>query len=236
MTDSPLNILHRDEAYVAIDKPAGMLVHRTSLAADSCVFALQTLRDQLGQEVFPCHRLDRPTSGVLLFALTKEALRVAQKALAGPSAQKTYRAVVRGWTDPQGQIDYPLRSEFKPFKLQEALTHYCTLCRSTVEHPVGRYHQARFSLVELVPKTGRTHQLRRHLAHLRHPILGDTRHGDGAQNRFLREYCLGHHLLLRATRLEIPLPHQSHSLIIEAPANPEFARITDQLGLVSAET
>lgn len=226
-----LTILHQDADYVAVDKPAGMLVHRTGLAAEANVFVLQTLRDQLSREVFPCHRLDRPTSGVLLFALHREALREAQTALSSKAARKTYLAVVRGWTDPEGCIDYPLRSELNPGKEQEALTRYRTLRHSSVDHPVGRYEQARFSLLELQPETGRTHQLRRHLAHIRHPILGDSRHGDGAQNRFFRERCQGRHLMLRATRIEWPLAPGQASLCIQAPENPEFQRLLGCLRL-----
>lgn len=227
----PLNLLYQDSDYVAIDKPAGLLVHRSGLAAEASIFALQLLRDQLGQAVFPCHRLDRPTSGVLLFALSREALSAAQEALATQTAQKTYLAIVRGWTEQQGFIDYPLRSEIKPSKLQDAVTRYHTRSQSTVDQPIGRYAEARFSLLELTPETGRTHQLRRHLAHIRHPILGDTRHGDGAQNRFLREYCGGQHLMLRAIRLVLPLPHRVLPLTIEAPIDPEFERITRCLAL-----
>lgn len=227
-----LKILHFDEDYIAIDKPAGLLVHRSSLDAQATEFALQTLRDQIGQPVFPCHRLDRPTSGILLFALNEAALSRAQTAFASRQVSKTYHAVVRGWVEGQGTINYALRNESKPDKVQDALTEYRCLKQSTVERPVGRYPTARFSLVELHPTTGRTHQLRRHMAHLRHPILGDTRHGDGTQNNFLRSYCGRQRLILRAVGLSIPeLGEGRDRLNISAGPDREFDEILGQLSL-----
>jgi tRNA pseudouridine65 synthase len=226
-----LPILYEDDNYVAIDKPSGLLVHRTKLDRHATEFALQILRDQLGREVFPCHRLDRPTSGVLLFALNNATLRFAQKQFAEQKAAKEYLAVVRGWTEDRGDIDYDLRSEENPGKSQPALTEYTCLSRTQLELPAGRYACARFSLLKLQPKTGRKHQLRRHLAHIRHPIMGDTRHGDGAQNRFLREHFGVHRLLLRATRLEMDMPHSSKRLCITANKETEFEQLLGPLGL-----
>lgn len=227
-----LKIIYRDSEYVVIDKPSGLLVHRSALDADETRFALQMLRDQIGQEVYPCHRLDKPTSGVLLFALTQEANRMAQIAFAEQSTEKTYLAVTRGWAEDNGTIDYDLRSEDNPDKIQSAVTEYRSVKRSSLDHPVGRYPSGRFSLLELKPKTGRKHQLRRHLAHIRHPILGDTRHGDGAQNRFLRDYCNCHRLMLRATRLQIKHPVSGETLDLKAGDEIEFSRVLEKLKLI----
>ena len=228
----PLKILYFDDDYIAIDKPAGLLVHRSSLDRQATEFALQILRDQIGRPVSPCHRLDRPTSGILLFALHEAALRHAQVAFASQQVSKVYLAVVRGWVEGSGVIDYPLRNEEKRDKVQDALTEYCSLKQSTVDVPVGHYPTARVSLVELRPKTGRTHQLRRHMAHLRHPILGDTRHGDGAQNNFLRRHCGRQMLMLRAVRLTVPALHKGDvSLDVRADANPDFEDVVTKLGL-----
>lgn len=220
-----LTIIYRDKNFIAIDKPAGLLVHRTGLAADATEFALQLLRDQIGETVHPCHRLDRPTSGILLFGLSKEAQSFAEQQFMHHTVDKCYEAIVRGWTEEVGLIDYPLKQEDPPHQVQEARTAYRQLCRSELPLPAGRYQTARFSLLELKPETGRKHQLRRHLAHLRHPIPGDTRHGDGAQNRFLREHFNSHALLLRATKLELPHPNNDSSISIQAPPDPEFERI-----------
>ncbi len=226
-----LPIIYQDADYVAIDKPAGLLVHRTKLDTHATEFALQMLRDQIGQEVFPCHRLDRPTSGILLFALNHDAHRFAQAQFAEKKADKAYLAAVRGWTEDSGRIDYDLRSEDHPEKSQSAQTEYSCLTRSQLDLPVGRYPTARFSLLKLKPLTGRTHQLRRHLAHIPHPILGDTRHGDSAQNKFLRQYCGVQRLMLRATQLEIDHPHTSSRLCLNADEDPEFARLLERLKL-----
>ena len=226
-----LAILYQDPLFVAIDKPAGLLVHRTGLAAGVNDSALQRLRDQIGCEVHPCHRLDRPTSGILLFALSKAAQSYAVRQFMSQQVSKCYQAMVRGWTEAEGWIDYPLKQEDPPYRVQAARTRYRRLTLSELPLPAGRYPTARFSLLELQPVTGRKHQLRRHLAHIRHPIPGDTRHGDGAQNRFLREQFNAHLLLLRATQLRLPHPDGNSTPSNEAPADPEFERIKHCLQL-----
>src|SRR5574340_392910 len=134
---TPLNILYRDERYIAIDKPAGMLVHRTRIAEEG-EYALQRLRDQIGQHVFPVHRLDRPTSGVLLFALDAEAARHMAPLFENHAIDKHYLAVVRGYTEESGLIDYPLQEEpHKPY--QEAVTSYRRLATVELDIAVGRY-------------------------------------------------------------------------------------------------
>ncbi|ADE54435.1 pseudouridine synthase [Coraliomargarita akajimensis] len=226
----PLNLIYQDTDLVIIDKPSGLLVHRSKLDAQNTEFAVQQLRDQIGQEVFPCHRLDRPTSGLLVFALNRATLRTVAQQFAEGRVWKSYLAIVRGWPNADGIIDYPLRQEEPPHKIQEAQTHYTTLKCSELPVPVGRYATARVALLELQPQSGRTHQLRRHLAHIRHPILGDTRHGDGAQNRFMRETAKCNRLLLRATQLRFTLPNgvEQH---IEAPLEEDFEEARNRLRL-----
>ena len=226
-----LPIIYQSTDYVAIDKPAGLLVHRTQLDAHATEFALQLLRDQVGKEVFPCHRLDRATSGVLLFALNREALCFAQAQFAERTTHKEYHAVVRGWAADAGEIDYDLRSEEQPAKSQSSQTRYSCLKRVELGLPVGRYPTARFSLLKLIPLTGRKHQLRRHMAHLRHPIIGDTCHGDSAQNRFLRQHFGVQRLLLRATKLELDMPNCSTRLQLQAPQACEFSQLVEALNL-----
>jgi tRNA pseudouridine65 synthase len=227
-----LPIIYQDADYVAIDKPPGLLVHRTQLDAHATEFALQLLRDQIGQEVYLCHRLDRATSGILLFALNRDAHCFAQAQFAERTTHKEYHAVVRGWAPGDGKIDYELRSEDNPTKTQSSQTQYTCVSRSELALPVGRYPTARFSLLKLNPLTGRKHQLRRHMAHIRHPIIGDTCHGDSAQNRFLREHFGVQRLLLRATKLEIDLPSSRTRLTMEAPQACEFNQLVDGLKLL----
>ncbi|KRP37024.1 MAG: hypothetical protein ABS34_04825 [Opitutaceae bacterium BACL24 MAG-120322-bin51] len=226
-----LPIIYQSTDYVAIDKPPGLLVHRTQLDAYATEFALQLLRDQIGQEVFPCHRLDRATSGILLFALNREALCFAQTQFTERTTHKEYHAVVRGWAEDAGEINYDLRAEDHPSKSQSSQTRYTCVNRVELALPVSRYPTARFSLLKLIPLTGRKHQLRRHMAHLRHPIIGDTCHGDSAQNRFLREHFGVQRLLLRATKLEIDIPNCRTRLQLEAPQACEFSQLVEALNL-----
>jgi tRNA pseudouridine65 synthase len=226
-----LPIIYQSTDYIAIDKPAGLLVHRTQLDAHATEFALQILRDQIGQEVFPCHRLDRPTSGILLFALNREALCFAQTQFAEKTTHKEYHAVVRGWAPDADEIDYDIRSDDDPTKSKSAQTRYSCVKRVELALPVGRYPSARFSLLKLIPLTGRKHQLRRHMAHLRHPIIGDTCHGDSVQNRFLRQHFGVQRLLLRATQLEISMPDCSTRLQLQAPKVSEFSQLVEAFKL-----
>jgi len=227
-----LNILFQNECYIAIDKPPGLLVHRSPLDASETVFALQLVRDQVGQSVYPCHRLDKPTSGVLLFALNQDALRHAQNQFAENRCKKIYHAVVRGWTKDSDLIDYDLRSEENPQKSWSAQTAYRTLAQSELPFATGRYNSTRLSLLELIPKTGRKHQLRRHMAHIRHPILGDTRHGDGPMNRFLRKQCDHQSLMLRATELHLSMPDSTTQLKIQTTTPTTFEAAAAKLGFI----
>lgn len=226
-----LSIIYRDENFIAIDKPSGLLVHRTNLDTQATEFALQILRDQIGQNVHPCHRLDRPTSGILLFALNAEALKYAQNEFAERRVEKIYHAIVRSWPEEVGTINYDLKSEENRKLIQSAVTEFRCLAKSEINLPIGRYSTARFALLELIPKTGRKHQLRRHLAHIRHPIIGDTRHGDGAQNRFIREHFDCNRLLLHATGLCFKLPQSNHSCQIVASSDDSFESISRRLKL-----
>lgn len=227
-----LKIHYQDDRFVVIDKPSGLLVHRTALDTQANEFAVQLLRDQIGYEVHPCHRLDRPTCGALLFALDKAALVHAKEQFLAKTVQKTYYAVVRGWPVDSGYVDYELRSEDNPEKVQESQTGFECVSRSELPHPVGRYQTARFALMRLKPETGRRHQLRRHMAHIRHPILGDTTHGDGAQNRFIRQHFDCHRLLLRATELSFR-NMDNHEVTVNAGMGTDFALRLSSLGLAS---
>ncbi|NWF35190.1 tRNA pseudouridine(65) synthase TruC [Mariprofundus sp. KV] len=236
-----LEILYRDEWLVAINKPADLLVHRSMIDRHETRFAMQMLRDQIGQHVFPVHRLDKPTSGVLLFALNSESARKIADVFTARDTQKTYLAIVRGFTDEQGVIDYPLKEELdkksdrkaqQDKEAQEAVTEYRRLATVELPYAVGRYQTARYSLLHLTPKTGRKHQLRRHLKHLYHPIVGDTTHGDGKQNSFFRERLASHRLLLHATGLGFIHPETDQLLQINAPLPPSFKNIVDALGWV----
>lgn len=180
-----LQVLYQDSHYVAIHKPAGLLVHRSRIAEDKRT-AMHMLRDQLGTHVYPIHRLDRGTTGIVLFALSSEAAAAMNQAFTAYEVEKTYLAIVRGWPPETGHIDYPLEKDGTGV-LQEAITDFRRLAIAQLPIPVDRYATARYALVEVQPRTGRMHQIRRHFAHLRHPILGDRKRGDRHHNRMWRE-------------------------------------------------
>ena len=235
-----LEILYQDNDFVAVNKPSGMLVHRTNLApSDESIAALQLVRDLIGRKVFPVHRLDRPTSGVLIFALSSEAANSLSVEFAEKRVVKKYLAVVRGRSPAECVVDHPLREELdkiadrqarvdKP--AQEAVTDIRTL--ATVELPfrVDRYPTSRYSLVCAVPRTGRKHQIRRHLKHLNHPIIGDVNHGVGKHNRLFREQFACGRLLLACTEISFVHPFTGVEVVVRAPLTEDYSVVLQKLG------
>lgn len=229
-----LEILYRDEFLVAINKPSGLLVHRSPIDRHETEFALQMLRDQIGQFVYPIHRLDKPTSGVLLFALDKESAKVMGEQFMSRDTKKSYIAVVRGYTDESGMIEHALtlkldkiadKDSAKDKDAQEAATAYERLATVELPFAVGKYDKTRYSLVRLTPLTGRKHQLRRHMKHISHHILGDTKHGRGEHNKFIRQEFDCNRMLLHAYELQIKHPRTNYMLIIKAPLDNTFSAI-----------
>jgi tRNA pseudouridine65 synthase len=225
---SPLSIIYQDSELVAINKPHGLLVHRSVIAADTDIFAVQLLRDQLGQKVNPVHRLDRKTAGVLLFALNDEINSLMQQQFQNGQVKKTYHAIVRGFTPDSGEIDYPLKRE--DGTVQDAFTSYKTLQRTEVPFQVGKHPTSRYSLVELTPTTGRMHQLRKHMAHIFHPIIGDRPHGCNKQNRYFKENLGMTSMMLHAGELEFVHPVSGCNLSISAPYCSDFQKLLPILG------
>src|ERR1700761_2662760 len=223
-----LTILFQDEHLIAINKPHGLLVHRSPIAADVEEFALQLLRDQIGQKVNPVHRLDRKTSGVLLFAFDKKTEIEMQKQFAENKVKKTYLAIVRGHTEENGNIDYPLRKENGT--LQDAFTIYKTLKQAELDVPFGKHPSSRYSLIEATPATGRMHQLRKHFAHIFHPIIGDRAHGCNKQNKLFKEKWEMETMLLHAQSLMFTHPITSNQITVEAPLQTEFIRTMELMG------
>ena len=241
--DDLLPILFRDEHLVAIHKPAGLLVHRTLLDAHEQRFALQLLRRQIGCRVHAVHRLDKGTSGVLLFALSGEAGRALGAMFEQRQVGKTYVAVVRGHPPLAGEIDHPLarrfdeaerRSEAADAEPQAARTRYRRLAAIELPLRVDRYPSSRYALVELEPLTGRRHQLRRHLKHIAHPVIGDATYGKGRHNRlFQTEFGCGR-LLLACTELRLAHPVTGVPLTLTAPLAADFSRLIARLGWTGA--
>ncbi len=231
-----LRILYADESVVVIDKPSCLLVHRSPIDRHETRFAVQMLRDQLGRRVFPVHRLDKGTSGALAFALDRTAAHALAEAFAGREVAKTYLAIVRGWPDASGTIDHPLaavQDEYAPTAVsaaRDARTHFRTLGTVELPHRVDRYPTSRYALVELDPEGGRRHQLRRHLAHASHPIIGDSTYGKGRHNRLFAELFGVRRLLLACTRLEFAHPVTGRPLVITTGAGEAFERLAERFG------
>lgn len=234
-----LDILYIDDHIVAVNKPSGLLVHRSMIDRHETEFAMQMVRDQIGRFVYPVHRLDKPTSGVLLFALSSEVARKMSEIFVAGESKKEYLAVVRGYTVEHDVIDYPLKEMHdkmtdaradKDKEAQSAVSEYYRLGTVELPCPVGRYQSARYSLVRVIPRTGRKHQIRRHMKHVMHPVVGDTKHGRGEHNQFFREKFDCHRLLLSAVRLSFKHPVSGESICITAPLDETFARVVRALG------
>jgi tRNA pseudouridine65 synthase len=231
-----LPVLYRDERLIVVDKPSGLLVHRSPIDRHETRFALQILRDQLGQRVYTIHRLDKGTSGALAFGLDPDSAREYGAIFAQRSVVKTYVALVRGWPAAEGTIDRPLcavedeRIGPQSAEPRESQTAFRRVATFELPVRVDRYATSRYALVELTPHTGRRHQLRRHLASESHPIVGDSTYGKGKHNRLFREMFGSQRLLLACTRLEFTPPTGKTALRIEAPLAAEFDALLARLG------
>ena len=215
-----LDILFEDERLIAINKPHGLLVHRTHIAADAQEFALQLVRNYVGQRVYPVHRLDRKTSGVLLFAKDQKMNRDVHKLFMEGKVIKEYHALVRGFLPDSGEIDYPIGEDHKK---KEAITQFKLLHHYELDLPFGKWDTSRYSEVLLKPITGRFHQLRKHMAHIFHPILGDRPHGCNKQNKLWKERFNMVNMMLCATTLTIP--YQGNPLVIKSECSDEYKRM-----------
>jgi tRNA pseudouridine65 synthase len=226
-----LEILYEDEYIIAINKPPGILVHKTWISEDK-VFLLQMLRDQLGYRPYTIHRLDRGTSGVILFAKSQEMSGKFSELFMEHKIEKKYLAIVRGWLQDEDIINYPLSDpESGKHEKLEASTAYRCLAKSEINAAIGlKYKTARFSLIEAIPKTGRRHQIRKHFAHIDHPIIGDKRHGDVKHNTYFREHFEIGRMCLHASELQFIHPISLNLISIKAVHNDEFnnaLKITD---------
>lgn len=234
-----LPIIYRDEHLVAINKPSGLLVHRSEIDRHETRFAMQLVRNQLGQQVFPVHRLDKPTAGVLVFALSAEIAKKMSDIFSQHLLKKKYLALVRGHAPASIRVDHPLIEELDKYTdkkarnnkpAQAAITEFKTLATIELPFSVDKYPSTRYSLVECHPTTGRKHQIRRHLKHISHPIIGDAKHGKGIHNRFFQEQfnCTG--LMLAATELHFNHPMTLTALKLIAPLEEKFSRRLHDFG------
>ncbi len=234
---NPLYEIHRDDCLLAVHKPAGLLVHRSPIDRHETEFALQYARELNGGEhVYPVHRLDRPTSGLLLFARDPDSASALGRAFMAGEVRKTYLAVVRGWAPESGCVDHPLREHATDRRdtseqpLREALTHYRRLARCELPVAVEGYPASRYSLLELSPQTGRKHQLRRHMQHISHPIIGDTNYGRTRHNHYFAQRFGHSRLMLAATALRLTHPTNGLPLTLTVPPEESFLRVLSIFG------
>jgi len=233
-----LPILYQDDQFIAINKPSGLLVHRSEIDRHETQFAVQLLRDQIGQRVYPIHRLDKPTSGILLFALNTAMARAVADQFQQHTVVKTYLAVVRGHPPKEGVIDHPLtlrpdtpreRRKIQRAGLQavaqEAITSYQTLATVEIPFAVDKYPNSRYALVKLQPQTGRKHQLRRHMKHISHPIIGDPKFGKSKHNHFFADHYQCSRLLLAACQLVFVHPITGLPVTVTAPLTGCFRQL-----------
>jgi tRNA pseudouridine65 synthase len=226
----PLEILHRDEDLVVIVKPPGYHVHQPEEARHRVtreIVVLTLLRRQIEQKLFPIHRLDVATEGVLAMALNSPTAGRLQREFQEGRVKKIYHAVVRGWVEDAGEFDFPLERDSNQ-SLADARTRYRCLGRTECPFAIGkRFSTARFSLVEVEPLTGRWHQIRRHFSRSNHPIVGDREHGDSHHNKYFRHQLGLDGLWLRASLLELDGKR------FVAPPNERWSKMSHQLGLPS---
>lgn len=224
-------VLHLDERFVVVNKPPKMLVHRTEIANGDTEFLLQMVRDQLGKKVWPLTRLDRGTSGAIIFVFSPEDVAFFNT---NAEVEKFYYVVARGFAPAQGTIVHPLRPPVDPYlrvqktELQAAVSHFKTIALGEVPVPQGNFEKTRLSLIRLWLETGRQHQIRRHLKWLAHPVIGDATYGKGNINRAMYEYFGISRMLLHCSVLKITLPHQD-TVVVQAPFDEDFQKVLQKM-------
>ncbi|TZF89739.1 pseudouridylate synthase [Lysobacter lacus] len=222
MTDLALPVLYRDDSLAVVDKPAGLMVHDSALARGESDFAADRLREQFGRPVFLVHRLDRATSGCLLLAFDRESASTLGRSLMAHEVEKTYWAVCRGWPDEAFTVDHALDGgPGKPEK-KPAITDFRRLATCEIDTPSSGFETSRYAWLEARPRTGRFRQIRRHLKHVSHHLIGDTSHGDGRHNRAFRMRGI-HRMLLHARAIGFVHPATGAAMKVDAPAAGELA-------------
>ncbi len=232
MTDLVLKILYQDEHLIAIDKPEGLAVHRDDFSSRDQPACLQILRDQLGREVHPVHRLDAATSGALLFTFDRQILAAMMGQFMERRVEKIYHAIFRGWLRESVTCEMPMKKYFDKRHarsvdagdgFQEASTVFVPVKWLEVPWVNEKFPMSRYTFVKVMPRTGRYHQIRRHACYLAHPIVGDTTRGDGDHNRLWRSNRSSHRLLLHASSIKVLHPVTGLNLVIDSELPKSFA-------------
>ncbi len=239
--NGPVRILFRDEFLAVIDKPEGVMVHRTKIAARETVFLVDLLREQFGSRIFPVHRLDRGTSGAMLIAFDAQTASALGGQLMTGGIGKTYLAICRGWIGEPLLIDKPLgavRDEAlrgQPQEEKPARTRLTPRLAVTVPVPARPYDATRLTLVQAEPLTGRRHQIRRHLKSISHPVIGDATYGKGPLNRALAEYFGGGRLFLHSAGISFTHPASGCRVAVEAPLRGIFERAAETMAALAGQ-
>jgi tRNA pseudouridine65 synthase len=230
-----LQILYQDDALVAVNKPANLAVHRSAFVGPDDAFLIDLLREQVEGRLHLAHRLDRATSGVLLVGRSPEVAANLGEQFMGRSVRKQYLAVVRGWPDPEeATIDYPLPGSRETGPRRDATTDYRRLGTVEVDIALGRYEKQRYALVMAEPRTGRFRQIRKHFAHIHHPIVGDSQHGRGDHNRLFKQHFQSHRLLLHALRLVFDHPLTGQRMQVDAPLDATWQQLLQRFAWADA--
>jgi tRNA pseudouridine65 synthase len=231
---TPETILFRDSGLLVVNKPVGVPVHGSRILADQPATLLTILRSQCGRVVHTVHRLDRPVSGVMVVALTREMQVAMGHEFEHRRVRKCYLAVVRGWPEASGTISHslnPPRDERTSDSLaRSAVSHFERIAKVETPVPVHPYPTSRYSLLALYPETGRRHQLRRHMKHISHHLIGDTSYGRGEHNRSFRENFNCRRLLLHSWSLEFQHPESGGPMRFEAPLDASFSNVVERFG------
>lgn len=224
-----MELLYRDDVIAVVDKPAGLMVHDSALARGETDFAADRLRESLGCKIHLIHRLDRATSGCLLIAFDREVASTLGKQFMSRAVRKRYLAVCRGWPEPEFTVDHSLDGgPGKPEK-KPAVTRFRTLATGELPEPAAGFETSRYALLECEPETGRFRQIRRHLKHVFHHLIGDTSHGDGKRNLAFRMRGV-HRMLLHARALKFAHPVSGAAMTVTAPLDAEYRRALDLFG------
>lgn len=222
-----LNFTYEDEHILAIDKPAGFFIQppeNSGFYIDPNKICLNHLEDHFKTKIYPIHRLDSPTTGLTLFAKSRQAAVNMSALFKNKQINKKYWAFVRGHTDQAGEINLPLQNP-KTGQISKAFTAYRTLAKIELLQTVQKYPTSRYSLIEVAPQTGKWHQIRRHFDQIAHPLIGDIVHGDSHHNRFFRDELGLQGLWLRATELKFEHPISRKPLLLIAPTNLKWEKI-----------
>jgi len=220
-TISSIEIVFEDEYLVAVNKPNNFIIHESHYSRNIReTTLLQFIEQQMGYPVYPAHRLDRKTSGIIILLKDKQYVQQFQELFITKNIQKTYYAIVRGFSPDAGTIDTPVKNDDTGI-YKEALTHYKTIQNIELQIPVQPFDSSRYSLVQLMPQTGRMHQLRKHLNKISYPIVGDYKYGDRFHNRMYENQFNCIYMFLHAHQLDFthPITNKKLQLTADFPAD-----------------